>query len=134
MSITKCSTRIDEASQLNQKLNRHSPYWCVLISDTNECAAIPRICSHFCENLFGSFRCWCPEGYNLSSDNKTCDGMLFLLRHFVHNLSLLLVTCLCLFLLVDPYFTRLVPNLTPLRCLKGSLSSHALDGYENPYK
>lgn len=43
--------------------------------DINECAAIPRICSHFCENLFGSFRCWCPVGYNLSSDNKTCDDL-----------------------------------------------------------
>ena len=46
------------------------------ISDINECTAVPRICSHFCDNLFSSFRCLCPGGYTLSSDNKTCDGTL----------------------------------------------------------
>ena len=45
-----------------------------LYSDINECAAVPRVCSHFCENLFGSFRCSCPVGHNLTSDNKTCEG------------------------------------------------------------
>lgn len=43
--------------------------------DINECTAVPRICSHFCDNLFSSFRCLCPGGYTLSSDNKTCDDV-----------------------------------------------------------
>ncbi|KAL9989079.1 hypothetical protein ACROYT_G003587 [Oculina patagonica] len=43
--------------------------------DINECAAVPRVCSHFCENIFGSFRCSCPVGHALSSDNKTCTDM-----------------------------------------------------------
>ena len=46
-------------------------------SDLNECSAVPRLCSHFCENFFGSFRCSCPMGYALSSDNKTCEGKVF---------------------------------------------------------
>ena len=43
-------------------------------SDINECSAVQRVCSHFCENLFGSFLCSCPTGHALSSDNKTCEG------------------------------------------------------------
>jgi len=42
--------------------------------DINECAAVPQVCSHFCENIFGSFRCSCSAGHVLSSDNKTCAG------------------------------------------------------------
>lgn len=43
--------------------------------DIDECAAVPRVCSHFCQNFFGSFRCSCPGGYALSSDNKTCEDV-----------------------------------------------------------
>lgn len=43
-------------------------------SDINECSAVQRVCSHFCENLLGSFLCSCPVGHALSSDNRTCEG------------------------------------------------------------
>ncbi len=47
---------------------------CLIFSpDINECT-IEGIasCSHTCINTQGSFRCTCPEGYNLTSDNRTC--------------------------------------------------------------
>ncbi|XP_016969018.1 fibrillin-2-like isoform X2 [Drosophila rhopaloa] len=31
-----------------------------------------RYCEHKCENLKGSFRCHCPEGYNLLDDKQSC--------------------------------------------------------------
>ncbi|XP_016969024.1 fibrillin-1-like [Drosophila rhopaloa] len=36
-----------------------------------------RYCEHKCENLQGSFRCHCPEGYNLLEDKQSCalDGL-----------------------------------------------------------
>ncbi|PFX30360.1 hemicentin-1-like isoform X2 [Stylophora pistillata] len=43
--------------------------------DIDECAAIPRVCSHFCQNFFGSFRCSCPGGHALASENKTCEDV-----------------------------------------------------------
>ena len=46
----------------------------VSYSDVNECTADPSVCSHFCINLFASFRCSCPLGHVLSSNNRTCEG------------------------------------------------------------
>lgn len=33
-------------------------------------------CEHNCTNTIGSFICSCREGYILSSDQRTCDGMI----------------------------------------------------------
>eukprot|EP00794_Sanderia_malayensis_P006970 gene6970-7755_t len=40
---------------------------------TNECAA--GTCSHGCEDLDGGYRCFCPKGYNLATDGKTCQDI-----------------------------------------------------------
>ncbi|XP_053681415.1 hemicentin-1-like [Anopheles nili] len=40
--------------------------------DVNECREKLDECSHFCENTVGSYRCFCPERYQLSRDGKTC--------------------------------------------------------------
>lgn len=38
--------------------------------DTNECVALPGSCSPgTCQNLEGSFRCICPPGYEVKSEN-----------------------------------------------------------------
>lgn len=39
-------------------------------TDINECESEP--CDHKCENLFGSYRCWCDEGFKLHHDKYTC--------------------------------------------------------------
>eukprot|EP00920_Eleutheroschizon_duboscqi_P028559 GHVT01069587.1.p1 GENE.GHVT01069587.1~~GHVT01069587.1.p1 ORF type:complete len:1166 (-),score=348.87 GHVT01069587.1:777-4274(-) len=40
--------------------------------DTDECANGTAGCSHGCENSRGSFRCTCPRGLSLGSDERSC--------------------------------------------------------------
>ncbi|TRY54795.1 hypothetical protein DNTS_001766 [Danionella cerebrum] len=40
--------------------------------DVNECGLPVRPCSHSCMNTFGSYRCFCNNGYTLDPDGKTC--------------------------------------------------------------
>ena len=42
--------------------------------DINECAAGNGGCSHTCVDMIGSYKCMCPEGYELASDKKICKG------------------------------------------------------------
>ena len=32
-------------------------------------------CDHICTNTIGSFTCSCREGFTLSTNQRTCDGM-----------------------------------------------------------
>jgi len=47
-------------------------------SDVDECAHYG-ICDQRCENLKGSYRCYCDAGYKLQDDKRTCkvEGVLF---------------------------------------------------------
>ncbi|KAJ9581453.1 hypothetical protein L9F63_023385, partial [Diploptera punctata] len=40
--------------------------------DINECSVTPSVCSFMCVNMFGSYQCICPQGYNSSADRKSC--------------------------------------------------------------
>ena len=43
--------------------------------DTDECRwPAADSCSHTCNNLPGSFECFCPDGYFLSSNGQVCFG------------------------------------------------------------
>ena len=44
--------------------------------DVNECAYNNGNCSHFCQNLFGDYRCICRPGFQLLGDKRTCSGNL----------------------------------------------------------
>ncbi|XP_066493893.1 fibulin-7-like [Tiliqua scincoides] len=51
-----------------------------LCQDVDECQIFQssrhsRICSHECVNLPGSYRCTCPEGYQLQTDKNTCNDV-----------------------------------------------------------
>ena len=46
-----------------------------LYSDTNECSDGRHNCSQICINTIGSFTCDCDDGYELDSDEVTCNGM-----------------------------------------------------------
>jgi len=50
---------------------------CVLSisADIDECTLSP--CQHTCENTPGSFVCSCNDGYQLSSNGRTCEGTLY---------------------------------------------------------
>ena len=40
--------------------------------DINECEL--GVCDQNCNNTNGSFTCSCEEGYNMNTDNRSCDG------------------------------------------------------------
>jgi len=42
--------------------------------DINECEIINGFCEQTCENLPGSYRCRCLPGYDMNTDNRTCNG------------------------------------------------------------
>ena len=46
-----------------------------LYSDTDECIDGTHNCSQICINTIGSFTCVCDDGYELDSDEVTCNGM-----------------------------------------------------------
>ena len=46
----------------------------VTVTDIDECEMENR-CQHKCTNLPGSYRCTCPDGYRLSGNKRTCEGV-----------------------------------------------------------
>lgn len=48
----------------------------LILLETNECEENIDQCSQNCENTAGSYTCSCREGYTLSSNGRTCNGML----------------------------------------------------------
>jgi len=57
----------------------HFQFLIVFCVDEDECFSSP--CSHICENLVGSFKCRCADGYQLLADNVSCvaaDGLFHL--------------------------------------------------------
>ena len=44
----------------------------------NECLGV-NDCEQECENVQGSYTCGCYEGFELSSDGKSCNGLLLVL-------------------------------------------------------
>lgn len=40
----------------------------------NECEA--QRCSQECANIYGSYQCYCRQGYQLAEDGHTCKGRL----------------------------------------------------------
>ena len=47
-------------------------------SDTNECSTNNGNCSQICTNTNGSYMCSCVSGYQLGSNNRSCNGMHFI--------------------------------------------------------
>lgn len=49
----------------------------VVVEDLDECKLGEDDCDHICENNpMGGYRCQCDRGYELSSDNRTCQGKI----------------------------------------------------------
>ncbi len=43
--------------------------------DVNECDKKP--CSQECANIYGSYQCYCRQGYFLKEDGRTCEGIFY---------------------------------------------------------
>ena len=41
--------------------------------DINECRSAKLVCHHYCTNTLGSYRCGCNDGFQLDTDQKTCN-------------------------------------------------------------
>ena len=46
----------------------------IILTDINECNG-DHNCDHNCDNVNGSYVCSCDPGYELQSDNRTCEGL-----------------------------------------------------------
>lgn len=43
-----------------------------VLTDVNECET--QRCSQECANIYGSYHCYCRQGYQLAEDGHTCTG------------------------------------------------------------
>ena len=50
----------------------------VLSPEINECSEGTSGCDQFCSNTEGSFQCGCDNGFRLSGNGRTCNGMYVL--------------------------------------------------------
>ena len=65
------------------------------ISDVDECLGV-NDCQQECKNIPGSYNCGCYTGFELSSDQKNCNGRLFMLsiKTWLYYIILLLLPVL----------------------------------------
>ena len=50
--------------------------------DIDECANTTiNVCQHLCVNSEGSFKCGCNQGFELSSDKSSCQGLYSCYNH-----------------------------------------------------
>lgn len=67
-----------------------------LYVDINECLLDPDLCPNGrCENLHGTYKCYCDPGYEVDSTGKNCIGMKCLIpKVFIKNHHILSQTLL----------------------------------------
>ena len=46
----------------------------IIIIDIDECGVGTNNCTEICNNTDGGFFCSCKDGYQIASDNRTCEG------------------------------------------------------------
>ena len=54
-------------------------------SDNDECSLGTNTCPHICTNTIGSFYCGCKTGFQLNSDDATCDGEYYMKNTCVYT-------------------------------------------------
>lgn len=74
-----------------------------LPADLNECGLKPRPCKHRCMNTYGSYKCYCLNGYMLMPDG-TC-GSESASRKHTHTLTSLFDCAHTLFVLLSEMWT-----------------------------
>ena len=83
--------------------------FCVIfISDVNECSGV-NDCQQECENTPGSYNCSCYEGFELASNEKSCNGLLLL--------------CIAILLSIDPYHFIFL-SLVLTECPESNVCTH----------
>lgn len=76
------------------------------VDDIDECELYPnKLCSHICVNTVGSYRCECPDGYSLHTDESTC------IRDQDSRKLIIIHTCLCQHFLPSVLYYKAVRNV-----------------------
>ncbi|XP_048475987.1 complement C1s-1 subcomponent-like [Rhincodon typus] len=57
--------------------------------DVNECAVDDNGCSHYCGNTIGSYHCYCPRGFVIQTDTRTCKKVQVFCPNWVLQNSIL---------------------------------------------
>ena len=93
--------------------------------DVNECNGDHEQCDHLCTNVDGSYICSCDPGYELQSDNRTCEGFTeWLVDSYMHT-----VTCI-IAVDVDECLTNNGGCTQTCDNIAGSYQCSCWDGYE----
>lgn len=61
------------------------PLSVLLSADLNECGLKPRPCKHRCMNTYGSYKCYCLNGYMLLPDGSCGSESRLVVLHVVSN-------------------------------------------------
>ena len=69
----------------------------LFVLDINECSILNGDCHHTCVNTEGSFYCNCRDGYELASNNKTCQGEFWIFEVIALFLAFTFITALAVF-------------------------------------
>ena len=80
-------------------------------ADVNECLTNP--CSQECANLYGSYQCYCLQGYHLREDGHSCEGQTHTPHthtHTPHTTHHLVDRCTLTHLLPPPQTSMSVPR------------------------
>ncbi|XP_052247486.1 protein jagged-1b-like isoform X3 [Dreissena polymorpha] len=94
--------------------------------DINECHRLNGGCSHECTNTPGSYRCSCPEGFNMATNRHTCIGY-----EISENGTTCIVKELLPAVLVS---TKAIPTTPPpIRCVNGAICVGYDYNYDEDY-
>ena len=58
------------------RLNKYSKLFLYILADVDECDTGTHDCVHNCNNVIGSFVCFCKDGYKLEEDGINCKGAI----------------------------------------------------------
>lgn len=64
-------------------------YWQIIsfffdtFSDIDECADGTAKCTDICVNKFGSYSCECHRGFQLTADDRSCEGEFFKFTYYL---------------------------------------------------
>ena len=56
------------------------PFSLPLLTDIDECSLNTNGCAHSCSNTVGSYTCSCRMGYRLTSNGRSCEGIIIIIH------------------------------------------------------
>lgn len=76
MAIASATMTIKAVMVGKNNMKKVYYFWVSITIDVDECFYDYDNCEHHCNNLDGSFQCYCEEGCELKNDSFSCQGIL----------------------------------------------------------